>query len=135
LNIILGIFVDDAMKNMVLEKEERAEEHAAERKLIADELREICYELDANGDKMLSAAEWRRAVETRKLHTYLELAGFRASEVKEFLDHMLAGEEEAIHIDMFVDLIMRFRGEATCWDMQMLLHAVEEVKASLPRRP
>jgi hypothetical protein len=132
LNIILGIFVDDAMKNMVADKNERAEEYAEEQLQIASELREICYELDVNGDAKLSAAEWRRTVGSPKVQNYLELMGFRASEVKEFLDHMCEGaEDDTIHIETFVDMIMRFRGTASCFDMQVVLHAVEEVKALL----
>lgn len=133
LNIILGIFVDTALKNMVAENEERAAQNAAEEQQIADELREICHELDTYGnDGLLSAVEWRRAVETRKLQYHLELAGFRVGEVKEFVDHMFTGEvEDAMHIDKFVELIMRFRGHASCFDMQMVLHEVGEVKFSL----
>jgi hypothetical protein len=130
LNIILGVFVDDAMKIMLADRDERVQEHAEEQLQIESHLRRICYELDRNGDAMLSSVEMLSAVETPKIHNFLEMMGFRASEVKEFIEHMFAeGEDTLIDIETFVDMIMRFRGTASCFDMQMVLYAVEEVKA------
>jgi hypothetical protein len=132
LNIILGIFVDDAMKNMIADKDEKAEEHAEEMLQTEAELRELLYDLDTNGDAMVSKAEWLVGLQSPKIHNYLEMMGFRASEARDFLDVICEGDEDAIHIDRFVDMVMRFRGTSSCFDMQMVLHAVDEVRALLP---
>lgn len=129
LNIILGIFVDGAMKNMEADKEEEAEKHADKQQNIANNLRELCYEMDGDGDGKLSTVEWRRAIKKPKVKKQLEVMNFRLSEVKEFLGHMCAGgEEDMIHIELFVDSIMRFRGSSSCFDMQMVLHSLNELK-------
>merc|ERR1740121_986568 len=78
LNIILGIFVDDAMKNMMAEKDERALHHAEEQRQTARELRELCEELDTNGDNMLSMEEWRGAIRQDKFRNYLDMMDFRS---------------------------------------------------------
>lgn len=129
LNIILGIFVDSAMKNIEADKEETAEKHAEEQQNMANDLRALCYEMDGNGDGKLSTVEWRHAIKKPKVKKYLEMMNFRVSEVKEFLDHMcLDATEDTIHIDLFVDSMMRFRGSSSCFDMQMVLQALNELK-------
>jgi hypothetical protein len=132
LNIILGIFVDDAMKNMMAEKEERAQHHAEEQRQTARELRELCEELDMNGDNMLSMKEWRRAMEKDKFRNYLDMMDFRSSEVADFLDLICENAEDGkVDIETFVGSCMRFKGSASCFDMQIVLHAVDELKGLL----
>lgn len=132
LNIILGVFVDGAMKNLVAQRDEKAEEHAVEQREIANELKQLFHELDTDSNGKLSSVELRRAVKTPKIQNQLELLDFRASEVKEFIGHMCAGnDEDSVDIETFVCAIMRFRGSASCYDMQIVLHAIDELKVSL----
>jgi hypothetical protein len=129
LNIILGIFVDDAMKNIIADKDEKAEEQADEQKRIADELREICQAVDAGQDGRLTPQEFKRAVTTPRFKTFLEMMDFRASEIQDFLALLCTGKErEGVNIDTFVNLCMRFRGPASCLDMQMVMAAIEDTK-------
>jgi hypothetical protein len=134
LNIILGIFVDDAMKNIIADKDEKAEEQADEQMRIADELREICHEVDAGHDGRLTPQEFKRAVTTPRFKTFLEMMDFRASEIQDFLALLCTGKErQGVNIDTFVNLCMRFRGPASCLDMQMVMAAIEDAKNFLHR--
>jgi hypothetical protein len=129
LNIILGIFVDSAIKNVHADHEENAEKHAEEQQKVKEELMALCRGLDANGDERLTPSEWRRGIRKPKVKHHLEMMSFRANEVRDLIEHMSTGnEEEAIAIEEFVDAVMRFRGSSSCFDMQMLLHRVDELK-------
>jgi hypothetical protein len=131
MSIILGVFVDSAMKHLNDEKEQTAEDHALLQEEFANDLRDLCYRLSANGDGTLSPGEWRRTIRKPKVRNQLEMMNFRVSEVIEFLDHLSHGaDEDGIHIETFVSAVMRFRGSASCFDMQIMLHAIDELKAS-----
>lgn len=131
-NIILGIFVDSAIKNVVTDKDDKAERHAEEQQKVRARLLKLCYQLDEDGDGRLTPVEWRRAIRNARVKRHLEMMDFRASDVKQFIDYMCAGhDEEAIHIEKFVDSVLRFRGSSSCFDMQIVLHAIHELKTSL----
>jgi hypothetical protein len=129
MNIILGIFVDDAMKHMIAERDERLQEHEQEHLQMAKNLRELFGEMDVDGNSKLSRDEWHRAFSKRKFQVHLDMMGFRSSEVIEFLDLMHDNSEEGtFDIDTFVRSCMRFRGPASCFDMQLLLNEVKQNK-------
>jgi hypothetical protein len=135
LNIILGIFVDDAMKNLLSDKEEKALEHADEQRQLSDTLREICQEIDVGGDGKITTEEFNKAVTNAKFKNFLETMDFKASELRDLLNILCSGKyTEGINIEAFVSLCMRFRGPASCMDMQMVLGAIGEVRESIASR-
>jgi len=57
------------------------------------------------------------------------MMNFRVSEVRELLDHMCTeAQEDAIDIEAFVDTVMRFRGSSSCYDIQLVLSGIQELK-------
>lgn len=135
LNIILGIFVDDAMKNMAAERDERLQQHQQEQVQMKKDLRELFLQMDLDGNYRLNRDEWHRALAQHKFKSCLDMMGFRACDVIEFLDLMCEHSEDgAIDMDTFVRSCMRFRGPASCFDMQLVLHAVEQNAAAQCRQ-
>jgi hypothetical protein len=129
LNIILGVFVDAAIKDMAADHEETAEANAEHQKEVTQTLRDMCYELDTDEDRKLSSAEWHRALRKPKIEDQLEMMNFRVSEVRELLDHMCTeAQEDAIDIEAFVDTVMRFKGSSSCYDIQLVLSGIQELK-------
>mmetsp|Transcript_122311 Transcript_122311/g.328596 ORF Transcript_122311/g.328596 Transcript_122311/m.328596 type:complete len:287 (-) Transcript_122311:156-1016(-) len=132
LNIILGIFVDEAMKTLLTEKEEKAHEHAEEERHVEENLRVMCSEADVNGDGKLSYEEWSSAINNYRMRTYLHMMGFRADDVLRFI-RLLCKEapEHKIDIDTFIRGCMHLKGPASCFDMQTMLASIQSVDARI----
>jgi len=129
LNIILGVFVDTAMKSMTGNREELMQEFADQQKQMESDLREMCICADADKDGKLSEAEWKAALKDNRMITYLETMGWRLSEMRDLIYLMGSGaEDHGVDIDTFVRSSMRFKGAASCFDMQVVLNAVKDVK-------
>jgi hypothetical protein len=129
LNIILGVFVDTAMKSMVGDKEERMQEFVENQRQMRNDLTELCAEADYDKDGKLSEEEWQMAMQNDKLINYLDLMEWRPSEVRDFLNLMCKNTRDGtIDIDIFVRACMRFKGSASCYDMQIVLNAVEDLR-------
>merc|ERR1712087_989254 len=119
--------VDDAMKNMDPVKEKKALEHAKERQQTEAELRELCQEIDVEGHGKLTYEGWVAAIGRYELRSYLNMMDFRASEVMHFVEMMCKESPDGqVDIHTFVKGCMRFRGPASCFDMQNVLSAVRE---------
>ncbi|CAK0821191.1 unnamed protein product [Prorocentrum cordatum] len=132
LNIILGIFVDEAMRSMLAETSERAREHAEELLQTERELRALCVEADTDGNGKLTQGEWLMAVKTSRLKNYLHMLDFRSSEVKDLVDSMCEQSPDgAVDIDAFVRACMRCRGAASRFDVQHVLRSIEGLRQSL----
>jgi len=131
MNIIQGIFVDEAMKSMIAETSERAQEHAEETMQISRELRALCVEVDTDGNGRLSQLEWLTAISSTKLKNYLHMLHFRSSEVKDLVDSMCEqSSDRAVDIDAFVRACMRCRGAASRFDVQHVLRSIETLYQS-----
>jgi hypothetical protein len=132
LNIILGIFVDEAMKSLMTEKEEHAHEHAQQERHVEENLRVMCSEADVNNDGKLTYTEWSSAIDNYRMKTYLHMMGFRADDVLRFVRTMCKEDpEHKIDIDTFVRGCMHLKGTASCFDMQTVLASVHSVDARI----
>jgi voltage-gated sodium channel len=132
LNIILGIFVDNAMKRLMIEKEEAAYEHAIEEKKSEDALRVLCVNIDSDKDGRIT----ERELQTAGVTSYLDLMGFQLHNVLEYFrvlsrSHGGRGTDDSVDINMFVRGFMRLKGLASCFDMQVLRCEVQEVYVAL----
>jgi len=132
MNIILGVFVDHAMKSMMSEKEEAANEHAHSERQCAEDLRILCEDADVSKEGWLSPGEWNRMIRNPKFHSYLHLLGFRVQNVCDYF-RALSGraEDGSVDLDEFVRGCMRLKGTASCFDMQTVLVEVRSLRNNL----
>jgi hypothetical protein len=122
LNIILGIFVDDAMKSMECSKEEATFEHEEAQMEIADNIRSLCHEANTAGSGRLSRQEFRAAVSKGQFRSYLDLVGLSAHNLPGFFNALSKESEDGlVDIETFVKSCMRLRGQASAYDMQVVL--------------
>jgi len=128
LNIILGIFVDDAMKCLLCEKEERAMEHAEEERQVEENLRVLCQEADTDKNGSLTQEEWSAAISQYKMRSYLEMMGFRKEDVHDFLRVVSKGDPEMrVDVNTFVRSCMRLKGTSSRFEMHAVLALVRGV--------
>jgi len=132
LNIILGVFVDDAMKCMEAGPEELARDWLEEKEQLEQQLHEIFNEVDSTNSGRMDEKEWDDACSNGNLGARLHLLGFRFRDVLDFYRLMskmdLAGDPSgAVEINNFVRGCMRLRGRASGFDVQMVLFSVATV--------
>jgi len=136
LNIILGVFVDTAMKSLVGNREERLQEFADGQRQMRSDLTELCAEADLDADGKLTVSEWNAAMKNERLVNYLEVMEWRPNEVRDFLTLMCQDTSDGtVAIDVFVRACMRFKGAASCYDMSNVLSAVDDLKRLIKTAP
>jgi hypothetical protein len=132
LNIILGIFVDDAMRCMESSKEEAIFEHAEQQREIAANIEALCLEADTSGCGKLSRDEWANAIRKGSMQSYLDIVGLRVCNVLEFFEIMAAQSPHGeVDIRHFVKGCMRARGDASRFDMQVVRNEVDAMRSKL----
>jgi len=123
LNILTGIFVENAMKFAAPDRDTLALEHRKQELVQATELRRICHEIDKSGNGKLSTEEFEEHIAQGKLHAYLATLGLDIKDSKLFFDMLREASlrDGEVDIESFVNGCMRLKGGATSLDMQALL--------------
>jgi len=120
LNILTGVFVENALKLAQPDRETMALEH---RKIELEEsnaLRTICQEIDVTGSGTIKAADFYRQVANDKLKACLQVLGLNINDAQLFFQ-MLSTTDDEVDIEEFVSGCMKLKGAATSIDMQSVL--------------
>jgi hypothetical protein len=134
LNIILGVFVDRAMKCMTVGPEELALEYIELERKHDHELSDIIHTVgDLNGDGKLNAREWQRALQQGEVAAYLEMMGLRIENVIDFF-HSLEDENGDVDIARFVRGCIRMKGAASSFDMNVMMREMQQLTGVLDER-
>merc|ERR1712032_216507 len=134
LNIILGIFVDCAMKSLEPDDFERAHFNTVEERRAQQELRALCDEVDVDHTGIMTSSQWKLCIEDQRMTAYLDMLGFPRCHLDD-LFHMLCTSQEArgevVVVEDFVRGCMRMRGTASSFDMNTVKFEVSAVKELL----
>jgi len=121
MNILTGIFVEQAMKLAQPDRDRLAfEQHRAE---IAEtnELHKMCQEMDINGDGTIKRSELCEYIEEGKLKAFLMTLGLRLNLKNAGLFfNIIDSASDAIDIETFVQECMNLRGTASNLDLAYL---------------
>jgi len=129
LNILTGVFVENALKLAQPDRDVLALEHRKRELVEAEELREICEKLDMNGSGTIDIDEFRGNFQHGKLMAHLQVLGLQIKDADMFF-HMLMDSsdpppsEQVLDISDFVAGCMRLRGSATNLDLQTILYCL-----------
>jgi hypothetical protein len=128
LNIILGIFVEEAMKSMTVSKEEMAMDHIDEEVEIESNILSLCKKADPEGTGWMTKKGWKKAVQAGGMDAYLDLIGLRTHNIMDYFDALARlHSEEKVDIQAFVRGCMHMKGSAAGFDMQLVLHDVKAI--------
>merc|ERR1712032_396678 len=131
MNIILGMFVEDVMKNLEPDDEQKALLFEEDERCVEKVFLGLCRSLDKNGSGKLSAKEWNERQHIGGMKAWLEMVGFRSSQVNEFFALMSASaasdEGDVVDINAFVKGCMVLKDTASCFE----LHAMRFELATL----
>jgi len=133
MNIILGVFIDRAMKNMSSEGAEMGREHMEEEMQREADLRDLCCEADLDDSGSISKEEWD-TIGHKKMISYLNMLGLKPSDVQEFFSMMSsAAPDGKVNIDDFVRGCMQLKGNASCFDMQAMRFELQALRENIRR--
>mmetsp|Transcript_68477 Transcript_68477/g.155144 ORF Transcript_68477/g.155144 Transcript_68477/m.155144 type:complete len:691 (-) Transcript_68477:135-2207(-) len=122
MNIVTGIFVENAMKLAQPDREAQALQQRKKDMAEADDLRKLCMEIDSDGSGGISLDEFCEAYDQNtKLRDHFQVLGLDISDAQMFFEILCAiHNEDHVDIDSFVACCMRLRGFATSIELQNL---------------
>lgn len=121
LNVLTGIFVENAMKLAQPDPYTVALEQRKMELLEAAELRHVCRDLENPHSGKISPEDFEKGFHSGKLRAHLRVLGLDIKDTQKFFSVLSAtsGENE-IDIETFVNGCMKLKGQATAIDLQSL---------------
>lgn len=131
LNILTGIFVENAMKLAQPDRDTLAIEQRKKDIVEAKELSRVCREIDADNSGFITEDEFSRFLVNDKLKAHLAVLGLDIRDAEFFFDLLAeVSDNEGVDIDVFVAGCMRLKGYATSIDLQSLLYETKVMHKS-----
>jgi hypothetical protein len=133
LNIILGIFVEDAMSRLQPDTLEKAQSIARDEETMEQALRSMCKGGVHEREGKISAAEWESFMKDHRLKNLLEMLGFRVSQVHEFFNILLhqSSDGEGVDTEMFIQGCLQLKGAASSFDMNAVLFKLGSINQAI----
>jgi len=121
LNILTGIFVENAMKAAQDDNENMIGEHLAKEMSICKRLKKFCHQMDVDKSGTISWDEFKQHMEVAEMTAYLSAIDISMMDIQVFYE-MLSDtlDQSEIAIDMLVDGMMKMKGHARGIDLQVL---------------
>lgn len=120
LNVLTGIFVENAMKLAQPDPYTQALETRKKEFIEAAELRSFCSGLSQSGS--ITLQDFEREMAEGDLRAHLHVLGLEIKDPKKFFDILQAtNDKPALDIDTFVHGCMKLKGYATAVDLQSLM--------------
>jgi len=128
MNILTGIFVENAMKLAQPDRDAMALEIRKREKELEDELRKLCQHFDTDGSGYISREKFAESLEHGKMKANLAVLGLDIKDAELFLGMLAeASGEKEVNVDAFIHGCMRLKGTATSLDMQLLVFGTSMV--------
>jgi len=131
LNVVTGIFVENAMKFAEPDHEAIAQDKRRKDKFEAEHLTRLCCQMDTDYSGSISLEEFRKAYMTRKeVRSTLSGLGLDIQDAEVFFNTLSCiNDKKHVNIESFVTCCLRLRGAATSIDLQnMELHTRSRLK-------
>ncbi|CAK0883013.1 unnamed protein product [Prorocentrum cordatum] len=128
LNILTGIFVENALAQAQPTKEQLAMEKHREELAMTNELRRFLESFDTVGHGRLDVDEFFDMVVGSHLHAYLHSIGVSVKELREFVVFVGADKKGSISVDSLIHGCFLVRGNARNLDMQRALLDIKRIR-------
>jgi len=134
LNIVTGVFVENAMKLGQPELGQLAFEQRKKDLEDAAGLRQVFHFIDADGSGTLTADEFHDCIQDERVKARLAVLGLSIKDAERFF-RMLTdiGSTPAVDLDFFVDACLKMKGVASSIDLQTLAYETRIIHQSLER--
>ncbi|CAK0875477.1 unnamed protein product [Prorocentrum cordatum] len=122
LNIILGIFVDSAMKVLSPDSETLAHEYVRRDHEYAAKLTNLCRAVDTDCSGRLTQEQFKLGLNKKRIPHLLVMLGLKKHHILEFFESLAKASDHdgQVDIDTFVEGCMLFKGASTNFDLHKL---------------
>ncbi|CAK0872655.1 unnamed protein product, partial [Prorocentrum cordatum] len=122
LNIILGIFVDSAMKVLSPDSETLAHEYVRRDHEYARKLTNLCKTLDTDCSGRLTQEQFKLGLSQKRIPHLLAMLDLKKHSILEFFESLAKASDHdgQVGITTFVDGCMLLKGASTNFDLQKL---------------
>jgi len=128
LNILTGIFVEQAMKSAQPDRDSVATHLRRREMMEAEELRAQCRQIDADRSGVITLAELAEYFDKGKLKHMLMTLDIDVRDVEVFFDLLRSHDGCEIRVEDFVEECMKLKGNASSIDLHYLTKRVCEIK-------
>jgi voltage-gated sodium channel len=132
INIITGIFVDNAMQSLSPNREQLATRLEQEEKAYAKELEKLCIDVDADKSGCLTKEQFNDGIKKGRIPLLLHLLGLTRRNVEHFFEVLCdATPDNQVDIKSFVRGCMRLKGAATSFDLQTMMLDLKKIERTI----
>lgn len=131
LNILTGIYVENAMKLAQPDRDTRALQKRKEEQVEAAELRFLVKTMDPEGTGQISRAQFMSRLQNEQFKAKLSVLGLDIKDAELFF-HIVSSdfEHKEIDVEAFVSGAMRLKGNASALDLQTLSFGTKLIHAN-----
>jgi len=134
INIITGIFVDNAMQSLSPNKEQLATTLDDEEKRYATSLERLCIDVDSEQTGFLTKEQFNEGLAEGRIPLLLQLMGLKQDSVTMFFEVLCdAAPDKQVDIRSFVRGCMKLKGAATSFDLQTLMSDLKTMETNIAR--
>lgn len=122
LNVLTGIFVENAMELAKPDPFSQALEQQERDLTQAEELKIACNDLTSAKSSSIQPEDFERAINHGKLRAHLKVLGLDIKDARKFFTTITAASgQDELDIDMFVNGCMKLKGNASAIELQSLI--------------
>jgi len=128
LNIITGVFVDNALETASTQREFLVQKEMELKERYITEMRELFMEMDADGSGTVSPEEIKEYFEEPRVRSYFQALGLDPADTGR-LFHLIDGDASGeISVDEFLDGCLRLKGGARSIDVHALMYECKRLE-------
>lgn len=120
MNVVTGVFCNTAIESANSDRDIRAIEQLNKQTTLVKSLKELFQEIDHDNSNMVSIDEFRTAVNTPKMSSFLESMGISTQDVWTLFTIIDADSSGLIDLDEFVGGCMELHGPAKSFQMSKM---------------
>eukprot|EP00930_Biecheleria_cincta_P049867 TRINITY_DN3506_c0_g1_i1.p1 TRINITY_DN3506_c0_g1~~TRINITY_DN3506_c0_g1_i1.p1 ORF type:complete len:636 (-),score=134.91 TRINITY_DN3506_c0_g1_i1:51-1958(-) len=121
MNIITGVFVDNAMQSAALQRDFLIQKEIDMKEKFIVQLKEMFAVLDQDGTGTVDKYEMRRMFEDETLSAYFRTLGFATTHAEQLFQLLDEDGDGQIATDEFLDGCLRMQGPARNMDVHMMM--------------
>lgn len=121
LNVVTGIFIEATIMSAKHQRDEMTDTERHHNELQAQFLREVFWEIDADGDGVVPLEEFEELMQDDRVRLFLQSMKIGVTDVKRLFKMLDQDNSGEIEIDEFVNGCMHLQGGARNFDVHRLL--------------
>jgi len=122
MNIITGVFVDNAVETARTQREFLVQREQEVKEQWLREMREIFLEMDSDNSETVNRAEMKEFCNDDRVQFYLTALGLDVNDTQRLFELLDANRDGELELDEFLEGCLRLKGMARSIDVYSLIH-------------